>query len=121
AAGELVGIFPEGRLTADGGIAPFKTGVERILGRRPVPVVPMALRGMWASMWSRRDTRLGRMRVPRRFRARVERVAGAAMGPESRAGELEAAVRELRGDAPSQPSHARLAMGGTWSAPRQPT
>ncbi len=100
AAGELVGIFPEGRLTADGGIAPFKTGVERILARRPVPVVPMALRGMWASMWSRRDTRLGRMRVPRRFRARVELVAGAAMGPESRAGELEAAVRELRGDAP---------------------
>ena len=100
AAGELVGIFPEGRLTADGGIAPFKTGVERILARRPVPVVPMALRGMWASMWSRRDTRLGRMRVPRRFRAHVELVAGAAMGPESRAGELEAAVRELRGDAP---------------------
>ena len=58
ARGELVGIFPEGALTRDGGIAPFKSGVERILARRPVPVVPMALRGMWTSMGSRRDGRL---------------------------------------------------------------
>src|SRR5690606_15802903 len=57
AAGELVLVFPEGRLTADGTIAPFRPGVERILARRPVPVVPMALRGMWSSMWSRRDSR----------------------------------------------------------------
>ncbi|MCA1715117.1 MAG: 1-acyl-sn-glycerol-3-phosphate acyltransferase, partial [Gammaproteobacteria bacterium] len=38
--GEIVGIFPEGALTRDGNIAPFKTGVERILAQRPVPVVP---------------------------------------------------------------------------------
>lgn len=98
-AGELVGIFPEGTLTKDGGIAPFKSGVERILARRPVPVVPLALRGLWASMWSRRDSRLGRMRLPRRFRAHVELVAGAAMPPDAEAGELEATVRELRGAA----------------------
>ncbi|HEU4774329.1 MAG TPA: MFS transporter, partial [Lysobacter sp.] len=56
AEGEIVGIFPEGALTKDGEIATFKSGVERILERRPVPVIPMALRGMWASMWSRRGT-----------------------------------------------------------------
>ncbi|MEE7565681.1 MFS transporter, partial [Xanthomonas sp. Kuri4-3] len=76
ADGELVCIFPEGALTRDGAIAPFKSGVEKILARRPVPVVPMALRGMWSSMWSRRDSRLGRMRVPRRFRAQIDVVAG---------------------------------------------
>src|SRR5690606_14464168 len=54
AEGELVLVFPEGRLTRDGAIAPFKSGVERILARRPVPVVPMALRNLWSSMWSRR-------------------------------------------------------------------
>ncbi|WP_019398807.1 MFS transporter [Pseudoxanthomonas sp. GW2] len=103
AEGELVCIFPEGALTKDGGIAPFRSGVERILERaaaagRPVPVVPMALRGMWASMWSRRDSRLGRMRVPRRLRARVEVIAAAPLpGPVS-AQALEARVRELRGD-----------------------
>jgi 1-acyl-sn-glycerol-3-phosphate acyltransferase len=100
AAGELVGIFPEGALTKDGGIAPFKSGVEKILARRAVPVVPMALRGMWASMWSRRDTRLGRMRVPRRFRAGVEVVAEAPVdGAVATADSLEAQVRRMRGDA----------------------
>ncbi|WP_028916870.1 MFS transporter [Pseudoxanthomonas sp. J35] len=105
AEGELVCIFPEGALTQDGGIAPFKSGVEKILERaaeagRPVPVVPMALRGMWASMWSRRDSRLGRMRVPRRFRARVEVVAAPPIPGEGvTAADLEAQVRALRGDA----------------------
>lgn len=100
ADGEIVGIFPEGALTKDGEIAAFKSGVEKILERRPVPVVPMALKGMWASMWSRRDSRLGRMRVPRRFRAHVEVMAGEPMdGATVDADALEAKVRALRGDA----------------------
>lgn len=104
AAGELVCVFPEGRLSADGEIAAFKPGVERILGRRPVPAVPMALRGMWASMWSRKSSKAGswlaRMRLPRRFRARVEVVAGPALrGDAASAAELEARVRALRGEA----------------------
>lgn len=105
AEGEIVGIFPEGALTRDGRIAAFKSGVERILAARAVPVVPMALRGMWASMWSRRNAhaeggRLGRMRVPRRFRAHVEVVADAPVdGAIADAPMLEARVRALRGDA----------------------
>jgi 1-acyl-sn-glycerol-3-phosphate acyltransferase len=105
AEGELVCIFPEGSLTKDGEIAPFKSGVEHILQRaaangHPVPVVPLALRGMWASMWSRRDSRLGRMRLPHRFRAQVQIVAGAPEdGATATAAELEAVVRRLRGDA----------------------
>jgi 1-acyl-sn-glycerol-3-phosphate acyltransferase len=100
ADGQIVGIFPEGALTKDGDIAKFKSGVEKILERRPVPVVPMALRGMWASMWSHRDGRMGRMRVPRRFRAHVEVVADAVMDPWHASAEaLEAKVREMRGDA----------------------
>jgi len=99
AEGELVCIFPEGALTRDGKIAPFKTGLERILARRAVPVVPLALRGMWDSMWSRKDTRLGRMRVPRRFRAYVEVVAAAPLqGAHVNAAFLETQVRALRGE-----------------------
>ncbi|HUD42984.1 MAG TPA: MFS transporter [Dokdonella sp.] len=98
ADGELVAIFPEGALTRDGEIAPFRSGVERILARRAVPVVPMALRGMWSSMWSRRDSRLGRLRLPRRFRARVELAAAPPLAAaEASAATLEAAVRALRG------------------------
>ena len=100
ANGELVVIFPEGALTRDGEIAPFKGGVERILARRAVPVVPMALRNMWASMWSKRSSRLGRMRVPHRLRARIEVEASAALPPTTSADALETVVRQLRGNAP---------------------
>jgi len=99
ADGQIVGIFPEGALTKDGEIAKFKSGVEKILERRPVPVVPMALKNMWTSMWSRRDGRMRRMRVPRRFRANVEVVAGEPVdGRGATAEMLEARVRALRGD-----------------------
>ncbi|MGN6226736.1 MAG: MFS transporter [Dyella sp.] len=99
ADGELVCIFPEGGLTRDGAIATFRPGVEKILARRPVPVVPMALRGLWGSVWSRRDSMMGRSRLPRRFRARVELVVDAPISPEqATAPALETRVRELRGD-----------------------
>ena len=98
AAGEIVGIFPEGALTRDGGIAPFRSGVERILARRPVPVVPMALTGLWESMWSRRDSALRRARLPRRLRARIGVEIGAPVsGDAATAAALEARVRALRG------------------------
>jgi len=99
ARGDLVGIFPEGKLTADGEINVFRPGLERILERQPVPVVPLALRGMWSSMWSRRDRAVGRMRLPRRFRAQVELVADAPIpAGQATAAALEAKVRALRGD-----------------------
>jgi 1-acyl-sn-glycerol-3-phosphate acyltransferase len=99
AAGELVCIFPEGGLTRDGDIAAFRPGVARILERRPVPVVPLALRGLWGSVWSRRDSMLHRARLPRRFRARVELVAGAPIAPaDASMALLEARVHSLRGD-----------------------
>jgi len=99
--GELICIFPEGGLTSDGEIKPFRGGIERIIHRTPAPVVPMAVRGLWASMWSRRDSAMRRMRLPRRFRANIELIAGAPMPAEQvTVAALEARVRELRGDRP---------------------
>jgi len=98
AAGEVVGLFPEGSLTADGEIAGFRSGVERILSHRPVPVLPVALLGMWESMWSRRDSALRRSRLPRRFRARICLLAGELTeGSAATAASLEEQVRALRG------------------------
>ncbi|KAF2406926.1 1-acyl-sn-glycerol-3-phosphate acyltransferases [Pseudomonas antarctica] len=51
--GELVCIFPEGKLTADGEMNDFRGGVTRILEETPVPVIPMALQGLWGSFFSR--------------------------------------------------------------------
>ena len=101
AAGELVCIFPEGGLTRDGEIAEFRVGVEQILARDPVPVVPMALTGLWDSMWSKRDSRLGRLRVPRRLRAAVGVIAAPPVpGAIATAASLESIVRGLRGNRP---------------------
>jgi 1-acyl-sn-glycerol-3-phosphate acyltransferase len=98
AEGRLVCLFPEGKLTSDGKIRPFRRGIERILERRPVPVVPLALRGLWGSFFSRRGG-AAMSRWPRRFWSRIELVAGSAITPgNANASTLEAAVRALRGD-----------------------
>ena len=98
AQGELVCVFPEGSLSSDGEVAAFRPGIENILAQRPVPVVPLALRGLWRSMWSRRDSKLGRARLPRRFRARVALLAGQLVdGASTSAADLEQRVRALRG------------------------
>ncbi len=73
-AGELLCIFPEGGLTRDGRLGEFKGGVMKLLAAHPVPVVPLALQGLWGSMFSR-----GRARAPGRGRRRVDLVAGASV------------------------------------------
>lgn len=99
ADGELVCLFPEGALTRDGAMTAFRPGMEKILARRAVPVVPLALRGLWGSMWSRRDSALHRARLPRRFRARVELVVGPPVpAGDATAAVLEQRVRTLRGE-----------------------
>jgi 1-acyl-sn-glycerol-3-phosphate acyltransferase len=99
ADGEVVGIFPEGAITRSGEMLPFRPGIERILARRPVPVVPIALRGLWGSLFSRKDSALGRALLPRRFWSRIAMVVGDPVPPaEASAAALEARVRELRGD-----------------------
>jgi 1-acyl-sn-glycerol-3-phosphate acyltransferase len=94
AAGEVVAIFPEGRLTKDGEVGPFRRGVERVLARRPVPVVPAALRGLYGGLFSRAPGK----RLPRP-RPRVELVVAPALGPRGLgASALRARVCALRGD-----------------------
>ncbi len=98
AAGEVVCIFPEGKITYDGNINAFKSGIEDIIRRTPVPVVPMALRGMWGSFFSRREGSAMTHR-PRRFWSRIELVAAPAVPASSvRASELQQSVQDLRGD-----------------------
>lgn len=97
-AGEMVCIFPEGRITDNGEIHPFKNGIQRIIERTPVPVIPMALQGMWGSFSSRKGG-AAFTRFPRRFRSHVALNVGTAVEPlEASPEALEKYVRELRGD-----------------------
>ncbi len=51
--GDLLCIFPEGGISRDGSLGEFKGGVMKVLQSHPVPVVPMALHGLWGSFFSR--------------------------------------------------------------------
>jgi len=70
-AGEIVGIFPEGKLTDTGELNPFRPGVQQMLEATPVPVVPMALSGLWGSFFSRSHDG----RAMRRIRGAFSRIA----------------------------------------------
>lgn len=97
AAGDLLCLFPEGKLTTDGEIDEFKPGIERILARRPVPVVPMALQGLWGSFFSHKNGHAF-SKLPQRFWSRVSVVAGDIIpGEHSDVETLRTAVAQLRG------------------------
>jgi 1-acyl-sn-glycerol-3-phosphate acyltransferase len=98
-AGDIVVIFPEGRITDTGDLYPFRPGVTRILAADPVPVIPMALRGLWGSFFSRKDGPA--MSKPWRLRpfAKIGLAVGAAVPAAAATPEvLQADVLALRGD-----------------------
>ena len=98
AAGNIVCIFPEGAITKDGEIARFRPGIEKIIARRPVPVVPVALGRLWGS-WFSRGRGDGIQKLPGRLFARVPVTFGPPVPPtEVTAARLELLVRTLRGD-----------------------
>ncbi len=95
--GEIVAIFPEGRLTEDGEMGPFRAGIERMLAETPVPVVPMALRGLWGSFFSR-SYRGRAMQRLRGIFSRIAIVAGPPVSPaEATPDALHARVLAMRG------------------------
>lgn len=97
ADGDVVCIFPEGKITRDGEISPFRPGVTRILERRKVQVVPLALRGLWGSFFSRKSGTA--MRIPRGILSKIELVAAPAVAADAAAPEhLQSIVYSLRGD-----------------------
>jgi 1-acyl-sn-glycerol-3-phosphate acyltransferase len=91
--GDMLAIFPEGGITKDGQLQPFKGGIMKILERAKAdgvhaPVVPMALTNLWGSYFSRVEVRNGdAVAMVRPFRrglfSRVGLNVGAAVAPEA--------------------------------------
>ena len=77
---EVVCLFPEGRLTSNGELGEFRPGVEKILKRTPVPVIPMALKGLWGSFFSHKNGHALTKR-PTRFWSRIEVNIGELLQP----------------------------------------
>lgn len=81
-AGDLICIFPEGLLTYTGSLGRFKAGVEHMVHRDPVPVYPIALHGLWGSIFSRKDIGSWKRFLPRRFGQRTLALCGTPIPPE---------------------------------------
>jgi 1-acyl-sn-glycerol-3-phosphate acyltransferase len=97
--GQLVCIFPEGRITDNGEIYPFKGGMMKVLERDPVPVIPMALQGLWGSYFSRKDGPAGSKPFRRGFFSRIGLNVGPPLAPAGVAPQaLQETVAALRGD-----------------------
>ncbi|CAH0526580.1 MFS transporter [Vibrio hippocampi] len=95
--GDIVCIFPEGRLTPDGEVQPFMRGIDLILKRSPVPVIPLAIKGLWGSYYSRHKGRACQG-LPSRFRAKLEVEAGEPTAPKfANSQSMFEKVVELRG------------------------
>ena len=85
--GDLLAIFPEGSITKDGTLQPFKGGIMKILGNAErdgvsAPVIPMALTNLWGSYFSRIEKDGAMVRPFRRgVFSRVGLNVGAALQP----------------------------------------
>jgi len=96
--GDLLCIFPEGGITRDGEMQDFRPGILRVLESQPVPVIPVALQGLWGSLFSRKGGRAF-FKLPRRMFARIGLVVGAPIpAAEVTTDSLRAQVESLRGE-----------------------
>ena len=99
ADGDLVCIFPEGKLTATGELNEFKGGIKKIIDRTPVPVIPMALRGLWGSLLTRGEGNPFGRSFRRGPLSQLALAVGLPIAPELVTPELlQAQVQALRGD-----------------------
>jgi acyl-[acyl-carrier-protein]-phospholipid O-acyltransferase/long-chain-fatty-acid--[acyl-carrier-protein] ligase len=89
-AGEIVVIFPEGKLSRSGQLDTFRSGMERIAGRAGVPIVPAHLHGLWRTVLSRAENPV----FPRPLRA-VELRIGKPLPPDTTANEARQRILEL--------------------------
>jgi 1-acyl-sn-glycerol-3-phosphate acyltransferase len=112
AEGDLLGIFPEGSITYNGELMPFKGGIMRILERRPTPVVPVALHNLWGSFFSRIEGSAMRRPFRRGLWNPVTLIVGPALAPSEVSPEgLQARVGAMLQETPASPAAARSASG----------
>jgi 1-acyl-sn-glycerol-3-phosphate acyltransferase len=96
--GDIVCVFPEGHLTQDGEIAPFMRGIDLIIKRSSVEVIPVALQGLWGSYFSREGGH-ALLKWPKRFWSKVTIVVGDCVHSDTTNSQLlRQQVIALRGD-----------------------
>jgi acyl-[acyl-carrier-protein]-phospholipid O-acyltransferase / long-chain-fatty-acid--[acyl-carrier-protein] ligase len=119
--GDVVCIFAEGQITRIGQLLPFHRGMEQIMKEVEAPIVPVALEGVWGSIFSFEKRRFV-WKWPRRIPYPVTVSFGPPMPPGATASEVRQAVQELLASAwPHRREHMRpVARAFVRSARRHP-
>jgi len=96
-AGDLICIFPEGFLTYTGGLGRFRGGIESIIKRDPVPIIPISISGLWGSVFSRKFLGSWQRFIPRDPTQEVILKCGKAIAPkDANVNFLQEAVLKLK-------------------------
>jgi 1-acyl-sn-glycerol-3-phosphate acyltransferase len=83
-AGDAICIFPEGQISYTGNMTRFRFGIEWMIKTTPVTVYPVALKGLWGSIFSRkyRKQPFYKRFIPTMFRRNIVAVCGKPITPE---------------------------------------
>jgi acyl-[acyl-carrier-protein]-phospholipid O-acyltransferase/long-chain-fatty-acid--[acyl-carrier-protein] ligase len=92
--GEVMCIFAEGKITRTGELDEFHRGYERIMKDVNAPIVPIALAGIWGSIFSFEGGKFF-WKWPRKFPYRVTVRYGHPLPPTATPDEVRAAVEKL--------------------------
>jgi acyl-[acyl-carrier-protein]-phospholipid O-acyltransferase/long-chain-fatty-acid--[acyl-carrier-protein] ligase len=96
--GEVVCIFAEGQITRIGHLLPFRRGFERIMANVEAPIIPVALDGVWGSIFSFEQGRF-LWKLPRRIPYRVTVNFGPPLPHTAKPFEVRERVQELMAEA----------------------
>jgi acyl-[acyl-carrier-protein]-phospholipid O-acyltransferase/long-chain-fatty-acid--[acyl-carrier-protein] ligase len=91
--GEVVCIFAEGQITRIGHLLPFRRGFERIMKNVDAPIIPVALDGVWGSIFSFEKGRFF-WKLPRRVLEPVVVSFGKPLPSTATPFEVRAAVQD---------------------------
>jgi len=114
--GEVVCIFAEGQITRIGHLLPFRRGFERIMRDVEAPIIPVALDGVWGSIFSFEHGRF-LYKLPRRIPYPVSVKFGKPMAHTATPLEVREAVQKLLEEAWSyrkplmKPLHHSFVLG----------
>jgi acyl-[acyl-carrier-protein]-phospholipid O-acyltransferase/long-chain-fatty-acid--[acyl-carrier-protein] ligase len=97
-AGDVVCIFAEGQVTRIGQLLPFRRGLEKIMQDVQAPIVPVALDGVWGSIFSFEKRRF-LWKWPRYIPYPVTVSFGSPMPGTAKASEVRQAVQALMASA----------------------
>jgi len=112
-AGDLVGIFAEGRITRTGSLLGFRRGLEQIARAAQVPIVPVALDEVWGSIFSFAGGR-ALARLPRQLPFRVGLSFGAPLPFDAPSHRVRDALQELLAVSAERRAQRLSDLGTAW-------